>query len=304
MSATAARPQHATSTAIDPDAPEIERMARDAIASSAYYGAANVVMQLAKLPVGRGVAESTVDSGRVDLHPLKRQRTTAQYLIVALLGTEDERRYMRREVNKQHRQVRRSADESDVPYNAFHSDLQLWVAACIYVGFSFWLEMSRQGLTEAERAAFYLRCSRLGTTLQVPEDEWPADRVAFERYWWSAMDELQMDDVSRTYLQDLVNVRLHRHRSESTSAGEPSWQARLTRPIRRWNRFVTLGFLAPQFREELREDWTAVDQRRFARFLTVALWLDRKLPAAVRHGLLNVYEIDVKRRIRKGGKIV
>ena len=105
----------------------------------------------------------------------------------------------------------RTAEESDVPYNAFHSDLQLWVAACIYVGFSYWLEMSRSGLTEAERDAFYLRCSRLGTTLQVPDDEWPADREAFEQYWWGAMDELEMDDVSRTYLQDLVNVRLHRH---------------------------------------------------------------------------------------------
>src|SRR3954462_11499930 len=49
---------------LDADAPEIEQLARDAIAASALYGAANVVMQLAVLPVGRGVAESTVDSGR------------------------------------------------------------------------------------------------------------------------------------------------------------------------------------------------------------------------------------------------
>jgi uncharacterized protein (DUF2236 family) len=302
MSATVARPPRLTG--FDPDAPEIERMARDAIASSAYYGAANVVMQLAKLPVGRGVAESTVDSGRVDKHPLKRQRTTAQYLIVALLGTEDERRYMRREVNKQHRQVVRKPGESDVPYNAFHSGLQLWVAACIYVGFSYWLELSRGPLTEAQRDAFYARCSRLGTTLQVPEDEWPADREAFAAYFADALDGLEMDDVSRTYLQDLVNVRLHRHRSASTSAGEPSLQARITRPLRRWNRFVTLGFLAPQFRELLHEEWTADDQRRFDRFLKVALWLDVHLPAAVRHALLNVYEHDVKRRIRQQKAIV
>src|SRR5213076_1469666 len=86
---------------IDPDAPEIERLARDAIAASALYGAANVVMQLALLPVGRGVAESTVDSGRVDKHPYKRQRTTGQYLIVAMLGTEAERRTMCTEVGRQ-----------------------------------------------------------------------------------------------------------------------------------------------------------------------------------------------------------
>src|SRR3954468_13775185 len=126
---------------IDADAPEIERLARDAIAASALFGAANVVMQLAVLPVGRGVAESTVDSGRVDRHPFKRQRTTGSYLIVAMLGTEAERAARRDEANRQHRGVGRTEDEADVAYNAFDSKLQLWVAACIYVGFSVWLEL-------------------------------------------------------------------------------------------------------------------------------------------------------------------
>ena len=124
---------------LSPDAPEIERLARDAIAASALFGTANVIMQLARLPVGRGVAESTVDSGRVDRHPFKRQRTTGSYLIVAMLGTEHERSAMRREVDRQHRAVVRTEEESDVAYSAFDSELQLWVAACIYVGFSVWL---------------------------------------------------------------------------------------------------------------------------------------------------------------------
>src|SRR3954453_15187890 len=114
MSVTEARPGQV----IDADAPEIERLARDAIAASVLYGAANVVMQLALLPVGRGVAESTVDSGRVDRHPFKRQRTTGSYLIVAMLGTKAERAAMRDEVNRQHRGVVRTEDEADVAYNA------------------------------------------------------------------------------------------------------------------------------------------------------------------------------------------
>src|SRR3954466_12420295 len=101
MSITEARPGQV----IDADAPEIERLARDAIAASALFGAANVVMQLALLPVGRGVAESTVDAGRVDKHPFKRQRATGSYLIVAMLGTEAERLAMRREVGRSHRDV-------------------------------------------------------------------------------------------------------------------------------------------------------------------------------------------------------
>src|SRR3954453_19818397 len=184
---------------LDADAPEIERLARDAIAASALYGAANVVMQLAVLPVGRGVAESTVDSGRVDRHRFKRQRTTGSYLIVALLGTEAERKAMQREVNRQHRNVVRTEEQADVAYNAFDPKLQLWVAACIYVGFSVWLELARGPLTDGQRDAFYERCSRLGTTLQVAEEDWPADRDAFDAYWWQAMRDIEMDDVTRGY---------------------------------------------------------------------------------------------------------
>src|SRR3954452_15849686 len=111
-----ARPMSATETrerqVIDADAPEIERLARDAIAASAFYGPANVIMQLALLPVGRGVAESTVDSGRVDKHPFKRQRTTASYLVVAMLGSEEQRRVMRQEVNRSHSAVVRAAGQA------------------------------------------------------------------------------------------------------------------------------------------------------------------------------------------------
>ena len=276
--------------AIDPDAPEIERLARDAIAASALYGAANVVMQLSLLPVGRGVAESTVDSGRVDKHPVKRQRTTGSYLIVAMLGSEAERRAMRDEVNRQHRQVVRREGESDVPYNAFDPKLQLWVAACIYVGFSVWLELARGPLTAAEHDAFYRRSARLGTTLQVPEEMWPRDREAFSAYWEDAMREIRMDEVTRTYLSDLANLRFFK-----------PWARRV---FARNNRLLTIGFLSPEFRELLGEPWTPRDQRRFERFLRVALYLDRRLPAPVRHAVLRGYEIDVKRRIRRGTPIV
>lgn len=278
------------SRTIDPDAPEIERLARDAIAASALFGAANVVMQLALLPVGRGVAESTVHSGRVDKHPYKRQRTTGQYLIVALLGSEDDRLAMRREVGRSHRAVVRTEEESDVAYSAFDPKLQLWVAACIYVGFAYWLEMARGPLTDAQHDAFYARCARLGTTLQVPREMWPADREAFAAYWWEAIGEIEMDEVTRGYLSDLANLGFFK-----------PWARRL---MGAYNRMLTIGFLPEEFRDQLREPWTPRDQRRFERFLRVALYLDRRLPAAVRHAFLRLYEIDVKRRIRRGRPIV
>jgi uncharacterized protein (DUF2236 family) len=184
----------------------------------------------------------------------------------------------------------RSEEESDVAYNAFDPELQLWVAACIYVGFACWLELFRGPLTDAQRDAFYRHCSRLATTLQVPEEKWPADREAFASYWSQAMRRISMDDVSRGYLRDLANLRFFK-----------PWARRL---LAGWNRFLVVGFLPSEFRALLGEPWSARDQRRFERFLRAAIVVDRALPAFIRHAFLNLYEWDVKRRIARRRAIV
>ena len=96
-------------------------------------GPANVIMQLARPGVGYGVLESRVESGRIDLHPIKRARTTFTYLAVAMAGSDAQKAAFRRAVNRAHAQVYSTAD-SPVEYNAFDPDLQLWVAACLYKG--------------------------------------------------------------------------------------------------------------------------------------------------------------------------
>ena len=107
---------------------------RDALCLLALLsGGANVVMQLSRLPVGHGVASSTVDSGRIDKHPLKRTRTTCAFLVIAMFGSEKERLVMRREIAKAHQHVH-SQPADEVRYDAFDSQLQLWVAACLYKG--------------------------------------------------------------------------------------------------------------------------------------------------------------------------
>jgi uncharacterized protein (DUF2236 family) len=108
-----------------------ETALRDAVVGAGLLaGTANVIMQLSRAPVGYGVLESKVDSGNVFHHPLKRTRTTLTYLAVASMGTDAERAAYRRGVNRPHAQVHSSV-ESPVAYNAFDTDLQLWVAACL-----------------------------------------------------------------------------------------------------------------------------------------------------------------------------
>lgn len=128
--------------------------------------AANFIMQLAMLPIGRGVAESRVYSGRADKQVVKRTRTTLGYLTIANFGSDEERRLMRNEVGKSHRHVQSSQTGSDVEYNAFSKDLQLWVAACLSYGTFQVLDAFHGPIDPKLRAEIYKATAHLGTTLQ------------------------------------------------------------------------------------------------------------------------------------------
>jgi hypothetical protein len=143
--------------------------------------AANVIMQLASPAVGYGVLESPVDSGNVYKHPFKRARTTGTYLAAATIGTEEDRELIRREVDRVHALVR-STSSSPVSYNAFDPRLQLWVAACLYRYYVDQHEFLYGPLDDEAAEAIYRDASKLGTTLQVRADIWPADRAAFDEF--------------------------------------------------------------------------------------------------------------------------
>jgi uncharacterized protein (DUF2236 family) len=252
-------------------------------------GNANVVMQLARLPVGRGVAESPVESGRVDKHPVKRLRTTMSFLTIATMGSDEERRKLRREIDGQHRQVR-SAPGDPVEYNAFDPELQLWVAACLWRGTQDALNWLYPQLPEAELDACYAWAERFGTTLQVREGMWPSDRSAFEEYWQRGVASIRMDAVTRRYLQGLVLLK-----------GLPA-------PVRgaagKVLGTLTLGFLPDPFRSELGLPWTAADEARFRRITRILARVNRSSPRLLRQLPMNVYLWDVRRRLRTGRAVV
>ena len=128
--------------------------ARSLLSMGQTMSTANVIMQLANPAIGYGVARSTVESGRLDRHPVKRARTTASYLAVAAMGNADDRRRFRQAVNRQHAQVRSDAD-SPVEYNAMDPGLQLWVAACLYMGWEDIYTRVHGPLSGARREKFY-----------------------------------------------------------------------------------------------------------------------------------------------------
>lgn len=253
-------------------------------------GPANVIMQLSLPPVGRGVVESTVHSGSYALRPAKRGRTTLTYLVVAMLGTEEDRLAYRAATNTSHRLVR-SEPGSAVRYNAFDPDLQLWVAACIYRGVADVLHYLYGPLDEAVADDLYAQSSRFGTTLQMRPEMWPADRAAFAEYWDSKLAEVTPDDEVKAYLLDQV-VDL------------APWGRTYRLGFRRLNRFFTTGFLPQHFRDELGLDWNPRRQRRFEIAMRTIGRILLLLPEHWRLYPLEGYLHDMRRRRAAGRPLV
>ena len=256
-------------------------------------GPANVIMQLARPGVGYGVLESRVDSGRVDLHPIKRARTTFTYLAVATAGSDAQKEAFRGAVNRAHAQVY-STPESPVHYHAFDADLQLWVGACLYKGGVDIYRIFIGELDGEDADRHYREGMSLATTLEVPPEMWPPDRAAFDRYWQESLEKVHIDDAVRDYLYPIAAGRM-------PGVALPR---RLQRLSDSFALLITTGFLPQRFRDEMRLPWDATKQRRFDRLMAVLRMVNRLLPRFVRRFPFNVLLWDVDRRIRTGRPLV
>lgn len=252
-------------------------------------GGANVIMQLARRPVGHGVMKSPVESGNLHAHPIKRTRTTLAYLMTALYGTPEERRELRKQIDQVHAQVR-SAPDTEVQYNAFDRDLQMWVGACLYRGSEDAFRAYVGEFDEQGTEQYYEVGKRLGTTLQVPEEIWPADRAAFEKYWAEEVQLIEIDDATREFLSGIAQLKFY-GKVVSLLLG-------------RFGVFVTTGFLPPEFREQMRLPWDERKQRRFDRMNAVLGRINRMLPRFLREFPLNLVWWDTRRRLRTGKPVI
>lgn len=256
-------------------------------------GPANVIMQLSNPAVGYGVAESRVESGRIDRHPIKRARTTFTYLAVATRGNAQQQKAYRNAVTMAHKQVF-STDESPVKYSAMDPKLQLWVAACLYKG---GVDARRIfiGEMDDETADQHYHDSRaLGTTLQVRPEMWPADRAAFDKYWDEQLDSIHIDDTIREFLYPIAVARLGSFRMP--------W------PIQNVNEsvalLITTGFLPQRFREEMKLEWNAAKQREFDALMTAIKLGSSLTPSFVRNFPFNVLLHELNWRMRTGRPLV
>ncbi|MGW8814842.1 oxygenase MpaB family protein [Gordonia terrae] len=263
--------------------------ARSLLSMGQTMSTTNVIMQLANPAVGYGVADSKVENGRLDRHPVKRARTTASYLAVAMLGNADDRRRYRHAVNRQHAQVR-SDENSPVEYNAMNTDLQLWVAACLYYGWEDIYERVHGPLHGADREKFYQQGKVCGTTLQMPAEAWPATRDEFTAYWDDQVSRIEISDEIRDFLLDIANFGYAPARIQ-----EKYGPVKLRR---------TIGYLPQPFRDALRVEWTDEDQEWFDGYVAGLVEKERRTPLWLSRLGFRLLLADVRLRVRMGRPLV
>lgn len=164
-------------------------------------GGRAILLQIAHPDVARGVARHSDFRQR----PMDRLRGTLRFVYAEVLGTDEDRRRVRRAVGAAHRPVR-APDTAERPgYSAFDPALQLWVAATLYETTVTVHEKVWGPLGAADADALYRDYAVLGTGLQMPAELWPADRAAFARYWAAQISSLRVSEEARGVAQDLLH---------------------------------------------------------------------------------------------------
>lgn len=251
--------------------------------------AANVVMQLAIPAVGHGVEESRVASGRVIDRPLKRARTTTQYLAVALYGSERDKSVYRRALADVHSHVY-STDESPVRYSGNARKLQLWVAACLFYYYVDQYEMVYGPLDDLTLDRLTVAAAPLATGVNVPAEDWPRTWSEFTAYWDAMLDDVAIAPAVHDYLEDLATLRFIRGplgplgRVLAGLLGPPF-------------NFVTRGTVHPRIREAMGWSWTDLEQRRFEALMRILRLIDTVYPGSL---LYRAHIVDLRARIALG----
>ncbi|WP_245535356.1 oxygenase MpaB family protein [Segniliparus rotundus] len=280
----------------DPDHVARQRIVERVWPLAAFAAVANVIMQLGVRPVGYGVYESVVESGRLDKRPIKRGRTTFTYLAVAMLGSEAERNAYHSAVNRVHAQVnsknvaRVTGSKGPAEYNAFDPELQLWVAACLFKGaLDIVRLMSRPPLSAAAEEEILRVCAPLATTLQVPADAWPKTMAEFDAYWAEQEERIQIDEPVRDMLDNIAGARFLRGLGLAFG----------------WiNRYFTAAFLPPKFREQMRYSWGPARQGVFRGIVAGNRVLCAATPRSVRMLPTTAFLWDLRRRMEKAESLV
>jgi uncharacterized protein (DUF2236 family) len=254
------------------DAAVIRRVAREGLLLAG--GGRATLLQVAH----PGVAQGVYDHSNFTERPLDRLRTTMSYVYGVLFGTQEEARLISRAVTAVHRKV------TGPGYHAGDPDLQVWVNATLYDTAVLLYQRVFRPLTGAELDECYRQYRVLATSIGCPENAWPADRPAFQRYWDHMIATLRVSPEAKAIGDALM------------------WPKNLPlalRPGKPVNRLVTIGLLPGPIRDGYRYTWTPARQRLLDGSLRASAVVYPHLPLTLRAGFKDHYLKDLRKRFAR-----
>ncbi|KAL5341921.1 hypothetical protein BJX70DRAFT_405313 [Aspergillus crustosus] len=166
---------------------ELPNILKESITGFGGFGA--LLLQIAHPGVARGVNNHSEFATR----QIDRAEKTAIYVYMMVYGSDEEKNLIREWVNRMHARVQGGQGVGEEKYSAQDPDLQLWVAATLYVGWVKSYEMAFGPLPAAKAEKVYQEFSVFGTSLQVPREKWPTDIAAFNEYYeWIVRTQLRL----------------------------------------------------------------------------------------------------------------
>lgn len=250
---------------------EAQKIVREGILIAG--GAVAILLQVANPGVGQGVNEHSDFAYR----PVDRLRTTMTYVYTITFGTPSERAALIRMVHHAHSTVKGPNYSADDP------DLQLWVAATLYVaGVDIYTKIFG-GFDEETAEKIYQEYSVLATALRVPPGMWPADRPAFWEYWDDKLASFEITDHAKAVARDLLYTK-----------GVPLW-IRVNMPLLR---IFTAEWLPPRLRDAYGLKTSKSRRATYTFLMGITKGVYPHLPSIIRQYPLRFYMKDMRKRMR------
>ncbi|KAK2756524.1 hypothetical protein FQN54_005417 [Arachnomyces sp. PD_36] len=250
---------------------EIQKIVQEGILLAG--GAVAILLQVANPGVGQGVNEHSDFAYR----PVDRLRTTMTYVYTITFGTPSEKAALIDMVHHAHSTVQ------GPDYSADDPDLQLWVAATLYVAGTDIYTKIFGGFDQDSAEKIYQEYSVLATALRVPPGMWPADRAAFWEYWNNKLSTFEITDHAKEVARDLLYNK-----------GVPIW-IRVNMPILR---VLTAEWLPPRLRDAYGLKTSKSRRATYALFMGITKGVYPHLPGIIRKYPLRYYMKDMRRRMR------
>lgn len=228
------------------------------------------------------IAQAVNENSNFANRPADRLRTTMTYMYCMAFGTPREKQAIIAKVHQAHQEVKSSNYTADDP------ELQLWVAATLYVAGVHIYQKIFGDFDEITVGEVYNEYSVMATSLRVPSEMWPESRRAFWEYWDGQVETLEITSHAKNVAKDLLYNK-----------AAPFW-IRVNLPM---IRLLTAEWLPPRMREAYGLK-TSKGRRRLHR---ISMEMIRKayphLPIFVREYPLRYYLNGMRRRMKHEGEM-